>query len=429
VHITRLSIQNLIRIGALEFEPGAVTEITGRNGEGNSSVLEALQIGFSARGLRSHPIREGEDCAMIVVELDNGMVIERRLREGKGGDLRVTQGRATLTKPQGLLNELFGSSLLFNPVEFLELDAKAQTKLLLDLVDLDLPAEELRVLGDGKLPVEYHPDLHPLKALKLVEEELSNQRTEIGRQVKQHKGAAEEARAKVPDGFGSADALAASEMSVTEINRTLLAARENNAQRRRALSVVAEMDRDIANLEELLAEARTKREAAVAEVESRPEQDESTPETQLAQYDAQQDALRAYDEAGEQQEAAEASQAEWDRLSGLIEAVRAKPAELLAAAAPPVEGMGLGEDGLVTIHGRALGDFSDSEREELAVTIAEALAGELRVVCVDGLEKFDPERRAALLARLQADGMQVFVTEVTDGPLAINGVPVEQEVG
>ncbi len=415
MHITRLSINNLIGIGALEIEPGAVTEITGRNGQGKSSILEALQIALAARGQRSHPIREGADCAMIVVELDNGMVIERRLREGKGGDLRITQGRATLSKPQALLTELFGSAFVFNPVEFLELTPKAQTDLLLGLVELDLPAEELKALGDGKLPVEYHPDLHPLKALKLVEDELFNERQGVNREAKQKREAAAGARGRLPEGF-KPGALAG--VDLRGLASQLAEAQASNQVRGRLEREIAEMDAKIAELREaraLLAE----------DLAGRPLIDTAALEEEVASYEERQQAQALYDRAQEDDVAAQELERQAEHLTACLEAVRAKPAELLTAAAPPVEGMGLGEDGLVTIHGRALIDFSDSEREELAVTIAEALAGELRVVCVDGLEKFDPARRAALLERLQADGMQVFVTTVTDGPLAINGVPVE----
>ena len=37
--------------------------------------------------------------------------------------------------------------------------------------------------------------------------------------------------------------------------------------------------------------------------------------------------------------------------------------------------------------------------------------------------------RAALLERLEQDGFQLFVTDRTDGPLAVNGVPVGGESG
>jgi exonuclease SbcC len=437
MHIAHLHIENLLGLKLLDLTPGAVNEVTGANGAGKSSVLEGLMLAFTNKGFRSHLVRDGEEEALVVVELDDGTTIRRRLREGKAGEVTVKQEGQTLGSPQAALGALFGSALAFNPIAFLELPLAEQTKLLLDLVDLDLPVEELRALGDGNLPVEYHPEAHPLKSLALVEKMLSEKRTEVGREQKRHQGAAATAKAQVPAGF---EAEAVRAQNVTEINRQLVNANAYNRERRemgqqlREIGVAcARRQEKIAELQEQIEDLRTangvdcETEVSLQNyLETNPEQDTSALESQLAAYDQQREILGAFDSAATEHTAARVAETEWDRLSGLIEAVRGKPQELLAAAQPPVEGMDL-VDGEVVIHGRPLADYSDSEREDLAVQIAEALAGPLKLICVDGAEKYDEGRYAALLARLEAAGFQLFVARVGEGPLCVNGVEVGAE--
>ena len=439
--IRRLEIHNFVGIQDLALDLGPRTEITGGNGAGKSSILEAIEWLYTNEGRRVHQVRDGEDRTEVLVELDDeaGTLIERRVRDGEAGKVTVKQGRATLSSPQGFLNDLFGSGLIFNPVTFLDLPLEKQTAVLLDLVELDLPTEELRALCDGKVPVEYVAgQTHPLKAVKLGLDELSAQRTEIGREQKRHEGAAETAKAKVPQGF---DAGAARAQSVTEISERLSQANTHNADRDRRAATVSRLEIDaqhqrneIADLEERVERAKQALFVTQAEIgaqerwlEENPAQDTSALESQLATYDTEQATLKSFDEAGEETQAAREAKAEWDRLTSLIEALRAKPQQLLAAAHPPIEGMGV-EDGAVTINGRPLADHSDGERLDLAVQIAEALAGELKLVLVDGAEALDPERLEMMLTRLEAKGFHAVVARRVDGPLKVNGVAVAEGV-
>ena len=436
--ITRLHIENFRGITLLDLVPGGVTEIAGANGAGKTSIVEALMVGMTGRGLHPHLIQEQADRATILLGFDNGLSVERRLRDGKPSEVIVKQGTETLSRPQARCDELFGNALAFNPVAFLELPADKQTELLLGLVDLDLPAEELRTLGSGRLPTEFVAgQTHPLKALELSKKMLEDQRVELGRSVRQHKGAAETARGKVPAGF---DAAAVRARSVTEINRQLVNANAHNRERREIEQQLQEIRVACTRRQEKIFELQQRIEDLRMEdgvdletatslenfLETEPEHDTSALESQLAAYDQQREILGAFDSAATEHTAARVAETEWDRLSGLIEAVRGKPQELLAAAQPPVEGMDL-VDGEVVIHGRPLADYSDSEREDLAVQIAAALAGPLKLICVDGAEKYDEGRYAALLARLEAAGFQLFVARVGEGPLCVNGEPVGAE--
>ena len=142
--IIRLISENIKRVVAVEIIPQAnVVEVTGRNGSGKTSVLDS--IWWALAGTRTHqdkPIRDGQKEARI--ELDLGeIVVKRSFRLQQDGQ-RVTtsltvesaQG-ARFASPQGMLDELH-RPLSFDPVKFMKLDSKEQTRRLLEACGLSL---------------------------------------------------------------------------------------------------------------------------------------------------------------------------------------------------------------------------------------------------------------------------------------------------
>ena len=123
MNIVKLQAENIKRIVAVEIKPdGALVQITGRNGAGKSSVLDA--IWWALAGERSHqsaPIRKGADTARI--KLDLGEVVVTRhfaKREDDSVVTRITVENAEgarFPSPQKMLDSLLGS-LAFDPLAF-----------------------------------------------------------------------------------------------------------------------------------------------------------------------------------------------------------------------------------------------------------------------------------------------------------------------
>lgn len=104
--ITLLEISNFKRIKALRLVPSenGLTTIGGRNAQGKTSVLDAIQFGFG--GKKYMPTEAKRDGAvgdtLIRIETDNGLIIERK---GKNLDLVVTD-RDGKRSGQALLDAL-----------------------------------------------------------------------------------------------------------------------------------------------------------------------------------------------------------------------------------------------------------------------------------------------------------------------------------
>ena len=122
--IDKLSIENLKRISKVEITPGAdcMVLITGANGAGKSSVLDAIWWALAGeRGIQSAPIRNGEKTARV--SLDLGDVVVTREWARRDDDSTTTRIRvenaegARFPSPQKMLDSLLGS-LTFDPLKF-----------------------------------------------------------------------------------------------------------------------------------------------------------------------------------------------------------------------------------------------------------------------------------------------------------------------
>ncbi|MDU5257018.1 ATP-binding protein, partial [Eggerthella sp.] len=167
VKINSLEVENVKRVKAVALEPAesGLTVIGGRNGQGKTSVLDA--IAWALGGDRKRPSeakRAGSATdPHLKVQLSNGIVVERR---GKAGSLKVTD-------PEGRKG---GQQLLDSFVESLALDLPK----FLAMSDKDKAKTLLGIIGVGE----------ELARLEAEEQALYNRRTGVGQMRDQKKGAA-----------------------------------------------------------------------------------------------------------------------------------------------------------------------------------------------------------------------------------------------
>lgn len=84
--INALELENVKRIKAVRLEPSpnGLTIIGGKNGQGKTSVLDAIAWGLGGdRYKPSVPAREGALVPPTIhIELDNGIIVERKGKSG-----------------------------------------------------------------------------------------------------------------------------------------------------------------------------------------------------------------------------------------------------------------------------------------------------------------------------------------------------------
>ena len=156
--INRLEIENVKRVRAVRLEPNenGLTVIGGRNGQGKTSVLDAIAWALGGESYRpSNPARKGSVIPpRLKVELSNGIIVERK---GKNSALTVTDPKGD--KAGQRLLDSFIEKLALDLPKFMQASNKEKANTLLQIIGVE----------------------DELNAMRNKEQQLYNRRYEIGR--------------------------------------------------------------------------------------------------------------------------------------------------------------------------------------------------------------------------------------------------------
>lgn len=152
--IISLQAENFKKLHAVEITPdGNFVQITGRNGQGKSSTLDAIWVALAGIGVApKEPIRKGAENARIYLDLGE-IKVTRHFKHGDKGayttSLTVESAEgARYPSPQKMLDSLMGA-LSFDPLAFSRMAAKEQFDTLRKFVpDVDFDAIDRAHLGD-----------------------------------------------------------------------------------------------------------------------------------------------------------------------------------------------------------------------------------------------------------------------------------------
>ncbi len=114
-----------------------------------------------------------------------------------------------------------------------------------------------------------------------------------------------------------------------------------------------------------------------------------------------------------------------ERYDQFVQFCRNKPAELLKTVQLPVPGLGIDDNGNVTIDGLPIKNLNTAKQVTVCIDIAKAYAKDnpMKLICVDKIEHLDATTRAEFFRQIEADNeYQYFVTWVTDGEMQIDTI-------
>ena len=146
--IISLKSENVKRLSAVHITPqGNVVVIGGKNGQGKSSVLDAIEWALAGDPSAKMPVRRGEEKSRTVIEIGEPgqppeLIVRRVFTAAGGTSLVVTNadGIKQMT-PQTILDKLVGR-LTFDPLEFARQKPPVQAETMRALVGLDFKAHD-----------------------------------------------------------------------------------------------------------------------------------------------------------------------------------------------------------------------------------------------------------------------------------------------
>ena len=381
--INALELENVKRIKAVRLEPSpnGLTIIGGKNGQGKTSVLDAIAWGLGGdRYKPSVPAREGALVPPAIhIELDNGIIVERK---GKNSALKVIDSNGNKSG-QSLLKE-FISQLALDLPSFLKATNKEKADTLLQIIGV---GDQLQAIDENIRKVYY-------------------QRTEVGR-IKERK---EKAAADMQT-FPGAPEDPISAFELIQQQQAILARNGENQKKRYQLSELERKQTDLANrINALMSELET------ASKDVATLQDESTEEIEknLQQVEMINAQIRKNAEHKKAVEEAERYGNEYAELTGKLERLRADRRSLLDGADLPLPGLSV-EDGKLLYKGLPWDGMSASEQLKVSTAIVRKLNPNCGFVLMDKLEQMDTDTLQDFGAWLEREGLQVIATRVSTG--------------
>ncbi len=390
VKINRLEIENVKRVKAVRLSPSAkgLTIIGGKNGQGKTSVLDA--IAWALGGKKFEPTQAHREGSMtepkLHVELSNGLIVERG---GKNGTLKVLDPDGG--KGGQKLLDAFIDELALDLPKFMEASDTEKGKILLQIIGV----------GDK------------LAEMDREEATLYNRRTEIGRIAEQKKKFAAEMTyyPDVPKEPVSASDLIQQQQEILKKNA------ENQRLRENVKTLQTELDAAEKALRAAVMRVDDITEKVkIAQKDAEDLHDESTEELEqnIADVDALNVKIRANLDREKAELDAETYSKQYDSLTQDIESIRESRKALLDSAELPLPELSV-KEGKLLYNGQQWDGMSGAERLRVSTAIVRKLKPECGFVLMDKLEQMDQDTLAEFGAWLEAEGLQVIATRVSTG--------------
>ena len=438
LHISHLKINNILGVDELEFAPGGFNEVSGKNGTGKTSVLEAIKAA-TGQGHDATLLRKGEEKGEVVLVLDDGTEIKKRVTANKSQtDVTDPDGKK-VTKPAEFMRSLV-DTLSVNPIDFLRAPKKDRVKVLLEAMPIVVDAARLEKLAGVQVFVGEGD--HGLAVIDTVRKQVYDDRTGTNRAVKEKDNTINQLRLAMPEAPGGVEgnedelraqveaATTAKDSELTRIREKLDGIKAENQKK---------IDAIRADTQRKIDEAKAEGQAAVEAIQAAERDIEGKAGIQrektiqkhtetVGPLNQALESIRLNRGAHAKREQAQATIEQMEKeLEDLTQDATAQTKalndidayklELLASL--PIPGVEI-RDGEIYRNDVPFDRLNTAQQVGIAVEIAKLRAGNLPICCVDGLELLDPDAFDEFRKQTAESDLQLFVTRVSGEDFSVS---------
>jgi len=464
---TKIKIRNLFGITETELD-GRSVELTGGNGVGKTSVIDALRYALTNKSDRNIIVRQGEKEGEILIETDTGLTIDRKKRVEQSDYKSVKENGKEVMAPENFLKQLF-TPLQLDPVAFTLMSEKSKNRAILDLIEFDW---DLNYIRDkfGEIPAWVNYEQNILEVLSDMQSENGEwfkERQNVNRDIRNKQAFIEDIAKDIPANYQAekwenydlgaaykeleqkkehnsrieraklfrssydsklrkleADkmiSISAEEKAISTERETLLADIERckaeiKAAEEKLAGLSGKLNDKKALAESRFNEAKTKLDAdmSIADdyIDKQPI-DCSELQQEVSTAEDMKRHLNEYRRMKDMQKELEQLKKRSDEYTRKIELARTLPGIILETATLPIEGLTV-VDGIPLIHGLPVANLSEGEQLSLCVDVAISKPNGLQVILIDGTEKLSSENRERLYRKCHDKGIQFIATRTTD---------------
>lgn len=465
--ISKIKISNLFGIKEQTLD-GKSVEISGSNGMGKTSILDAIRYALTNNSDRDYIVKKGEEEGEILIETDTGLSIDRKKRTQSSDYKSIKQNEKEINSPESFLRDIF-TPLQLNPVAFTQMSKQEQNRIILDLIDFDWDLNWIKEKF-GEIPegVDYSQNiLQVLNDIQSENGEYYKARQDINRDIRNNRAFISDIAESLPENY---DAEKWESFNLTEKLKELMTIKEQNAkineakefinnydnrikgyEAERQIAITAEeknisverenLQKEVARLEEqikadidkinnldnVLEDKKKianlqyeKKVAALDESIGRAKEFAEKEPIDITEKQAECDLaekmksyLNEYKRMKEYEKQVELLNAESEEYTNKIELARNLPGEILKTAKIPVKGLTV-EEGKPLIDGKPISNLSEGEQLMLCVDVALSKPNNLNLILLDGVEKLSDENRKLLYNKCKEKGLQYIATRTTN---------------
>ena len=467
--ISKLKIENLYGIEQLELD-GKSIELTGTNGAGKSSVLDAIRLALTNNSKRKYIVKNGETEGRVLVKLDDGTTIDRKKRTDKSDykSIKDVNGNE-INSPETFLKDIF-TPLQLEPVEFLSMSEKEQNRILLNLIEFNKDKKEFIQEKFGEIPswVNYDDSiLEILNQLQSKEGQYYQNREDINRQIRNGIAVINDIAKDIPEGYDAEKwrnftlsdkyeelnkdkeynakidkSIAYKEdynnkikqIETIENNTLLQIEKDKSEEKNKITTEMQELKNRIELLQKDLENIDVKYEKTIAETKSetvaeKAKLDENIKvanewankekintemlENELKIAEEMKGHLNEYDRMKEMQKKVDNFNIISETLTNKIELARTLPGEIFKEVNIPVKNFTV-ENGVPLVNGLSISNLSEGEKLMLCVDVTLSNPNSLKLILIDGVERLSEVNRNELYKICKEKGLQCIATRTTD---------------